>query len=292
MRGKTTTHINFYNMKTKELFKLSSSIDFYENRFKDGYMEEWNNAKKERVLNIIKDINLPEHGIALDYGCGNGVFTEILALALPKWQIFGADISETAVANAKKKHPYNFFNLLEPTDEKFDFVFTHHVLEHVYDIQLATQQISDLCKKEAKMLHILPCGNENSLEHRICSMYKEGINPELGNRFFFEEEGHLRRLTSKELIELFERFNFVNKKGYFANQYYGALDWISEYDTGFINSLFDENKTVSKQSSDFIKEVKEKVLEVKSLKESALGYRKQGITYIHGLKSIPSVFKL
>jgi hypothetical protein len=59
------------------------------------------------------------------------------------------------------------------------------------------------------MLHILPCGNEGSFEHNVCLLRKDGINPELEGRFFFEDEGHVRRLTTEQLSALCAKMGFV-----------------------------------------------------------------------------------
>lgn len=59
---------------TMNLNKTKNSIEFYDDRYCKGYMKEWPVEKKERVLEIIKSLNLPKTGNALDFGCGgNGV---------------------------------------------------------------------------------------------------------------------------------------------------------------------------------------------------------------------------
>jgi len=37
---------------------------------------------------------LPEHGVALDVGCGNGAFLSALAALRPEWKLFGSDLGE------------------------------------------------------------------------------------------------------------------------------------------------------------------------------------------------------
>ena len=64
-------------MKT-ELYQKEEAKQFYENRYEKGYMDEWPIDKKQRVLEIINVLNLPENGVALDFGCGNGVFTDVI----------------------------------------------------------------------------------------------------------------------------------------------------------------------------------------------------------------------
>ena len=62
------------------------TTEFYDNRYRGGYMDEWPADKKKRVRGVVKGLNLPGRGAALDYGCGNGEFTGVLKEALPGWE--------------------------------------------------------------------------------------------------------------------------------------------------------------------------------------------------------------
>ncbi|MCX5891404.1 MAG: class I SAM-dependent methyltransferase, partial [Deltaproteobacteria bacterium] len=115
------------------LYDLKESIQFYEDRYSKGYMDEWDPAKKQRVKEIIQGLNLPDTGEALDFGCGTGIFTAILKEALPRWNIYGTDISVDAIAKARERHSdCTFFLVFDErfNNKKFAFIFTHHVLEH------------------------------------------------------------------------------------------------------------------------------------------------------------------
>lgn len=107
------------------------SKSFYDCRYFKGYMEDWDPKKKLRVLNIVRELNLPKTGWAIDFGCGNGVGTDIMKKALPTWKVFGTDISWQAISNAKRRFPrLNFFELSDQRKfyGKFDFLFSHHSL--------------------------------------------------------------------------------------------------------------------------------------------------------------------
>jgi len=124
--------------------------------------------------------DLPDVGEALDFGCGNGVFTDVIKRALPTgWKVYGTDISEIAIENVKKRYPECVFFVADDEEfisKRFDFLFTHHVLEHVYNLAQVLKKINDRLKDESTILHILPCGNEGSFEHSICLLRKDGIN--------------------------------------------------------------------------------------------------------------------
>ena len=191
--------------KTSYLYDEKQSVEFYEDRYDQGYMDEHSIEKKRKVFEVIQDLQLPAKGEALDFGCGNGVLTEIIRQALPAWKIYGTDISKKAVYNAKLRYPDCTFieaNSPDLTQKKFDFVFTNHVFEHVFNLSEVFNQMNTYLKPKSSMLHFLPCGNEGSYEYNVCLLRKDGVNKELENRFFFEDEGHVRRLTTDEFCRL------------------------------------------------------------------------------------------
>jgi SAM-dependent methyltransferase len=207
------------------LFSEEESKKFYEDRYQKGYMEDWSLDKKRRVREVIDALNLPATGKALDFGCGNGVFTAIIKQQLPRWDVTGAEISQTAVANAAGRIPDCTFLMTDEIIKKnitYSFVFTHHVLEHVTDLDETLKIISGMVAPNGIVLHILPCGNKGSFEYNHCVLYKNGIDP-VNGLFFYEEEGHLRRLTSGQLIGLETVSGFALIKNFFSNHFYGAF---------------------------------------------------------------------
>jgi SAM-dependent methyltransferase len=281
-------------METHRLLDKTASAEFYETRYANGYMDDWDLAKKQRVAEVIGRLGLAQEGKALDFGCGNGVFTDVIQKVLPGWQVYGTDISKVALDNAKRRYPAaTFFELSNASSlgTCFDFIFSHHVLEHVPDLQLAAELIAEMSAERATLLHILPCGNAGSFEHKLCSLRKDGIDPKLGNRFFFEDDGHVRRLTSAELVEIFVPFGFRYLKGFFANQYEGAFDWISDYSEEFINDLTDPDQAITPASALELLAIKRQLLAYKQTKAKALAYRANGIPYIHGLRSLGTMVK-
>lgn len=135
------------------------SAIFYDARYTGGYMDDWPRETKRRIAEIVKELPLPKTGHALDYGCGNGVLTEVLREALPGWDIYGTDISPAAVKNARIRYPEcNFFEPVtgEVYYKKFDFVFTHHVLEHVYDLEVVIGELDFYLKSADKAFQNIP----------------------------------------------------------------------------------------------------------------------------------------
>jgi len=216
--------------KMDKLYDLQASADFYEQRYKDGYMVDWPEERKQRISEIVRGLNLPETGVALDFGCGNGVLTEIIRQALPAWKVCGTDLSHQAVNNARARFPACTFFLPSEAEQyngKVDLVFSNHVIEHVYNLEEVFCEMDRYLKSAAGMLHFLPCGNVGSFEYRLCLLRKDGINSDLGNRFFYEDEGHVRRLSTTQFAELASTRGFKLSKEFYANQQEGAIDWIT-----------------------------------------------------------------
>jgi SAM-dependent methyltransferase len=240
--------------KTARLHDLDASIDFYEARYEHGYMEEYPDDVKAKIFAIVRDLGLPAEGRALDFGCGNGVLTDIIRQALPSWTVSGTDLSRKALANARARFPAcTFIERDDPalTSHAFDFLFSNHVIEHVADLADVLDQMSAAANPQGAMLHFLPCGNPGSYEHDLCMLRQDGINPKLGNRFFFEDEGHLRRLTTDQLRGAVESRGFALARGYYSNQYWGAVDWLTGplSSVGFLRTLTDPARAVDRPAA-------------------------------------------
>ncbi len=215
---------------------------FYDNRYEGDYMDEWPLRKKRRVYELLRELDLPEDGIALDFGCGTGVFTSVIKQALPRWQVYGTDLSVIALEKAEAKNPNcNFFSLDAPnlTSLKFDFIFSHHVLEHVSDIDETWMQFSSLSKSGTRMLHICPCGNEGSFEHNLCRLRKDGLRQKPENTFFYEDEGHLRKLDTQKMRCLATKYGFEVCLEYYAWHHYEAIEGITMEGHDYVRYLTD-----------------------------------------------------
>jgi len=246
--------------KTPYLYDRDASIDFYQYRYSKGYMDEWPAEKRQRVLEIIRMLELPDTGEALDFGCGNGVFTNVIKQALPSgWKVYGTDISTIAVENAIKRYPgCTFFVTSDKraAGKKFDFLFTHHVLEHVYNLADSLDEMHAYLKDKSSILHILPCGNEGSLEHYICSQRKDGINPKLENRFFFDDEGHVRRLNTEQLSGLYRKKGFTLTKEYYSWHHYVAMDSIAQNGLDYIKLLTDTSLATDEKAKKHLRRLR------------------------------------
>jgi len=245
------------------------SAQYYDDRFESGYMESWPEWKRGRVAELVRSLPLPESGVALDFGCGNGVFTEVLIAALPDWEVLGTDISRKALQHARTSVPGATFVVLDElarSARKFDLVFTHHVLEHVLELDEALSRMDGLLGDHAAVLHILPCGNPGSFERQICEMRTDGLEPERGGRFFFEEPSHLRRLESDQLKLLYEMRGFTMVRAHFSCQYSGAVNWITQSGSRFVRDLADPARAVDASAARSLAKLRRSLLRISYLR--------------------------
>jgi SAM-dependent methyltransferase len=221
----------------------------YDDLYSSWYMNDWPQWKKDRLLSILKTLSLPETGRALDYGCGSGVFTRWLKEVLPGWEVVGTDISEVGMKQAAQiSSGVAYCSNDQLQAHSFQLIFSHHVLEHVDDITKVAAEFDKYASAGAYMFHVMPCGNEGSLDHYIARNTKNGINPQKGNTFFYEEPLHLNRFRSSQLEKLFSTSNWTLQASYFANHHLGCLSEMTGMNTQDIRKVTEATNATSKNA--------------------------------------------
>ena len=252
------------------------SKSFYDDRYSKGYMGDWDLKKKLKVLEIIRELNLAKTGIALDFGCGNGVWSAIIKKALPDWKVFGTDISSQAISNAKRLFPHlTFFELTDERQfhEKFDFLFSHHVIEHVFDINTTFNTIDKFLKTSASMLHILPCGNSGSLESRLGMLVKDGIDKQSGC-LFYEDPGHMRKLDTRQMNVLAAKHGFTLSKASYSHHYWAAIKGITDGAPQFILKITNPKIARDEESQAELKKLRNNLLRINILRLPAMSFER------------------
>lgn len=219
--------------------------DFYDRRYGDAYMDRHDDVEWLRVKGTLAEIPQANTAI-LDYGCGQGRWVDLLVELFPAARIFGADISTRSIEKARQRHPGCEFHVFDGRsapflDQSFDLIFTYHVLEHVLYLGDTVAEINRLLRPSGYLCVIFPCGNSGSLEERIVSLIKGGRERTVdgGMRFYYEDPGHLRRVESDNIVALFEKKGVKLRRAYFANQFWGAVEWISKSNSGLVSAMFD-----------------------------------------------------
>jgi ubiquinone/menaquinone biosynthesis C-methylase UbiE len=262
-------------MKPQSVSDQLSAKQLYDERYAGDYMDTdgygiWSreNLGRLKVQQTLGQIPTPPNRV-LDYGCGQGGWIDLLSEIFPNADLSGVDISDTAIAKARRKFPQCTFAGFDGdrapfSDASFDLVFTYHVLEHVLDIETSIHDISRLLVSGGFACVIFPCGNAGSLEEKIVSRQQGGIIPSPDGRtvWFHEVQfGHLRRMQSAETIALFEKNGLHLISEWYFPITFGSIDYICR-STGpsYINRLCRELKPTNRLSALWIGIVRRSLL--------------------------------
>ena len=88
----------------------------------------------------------------LEVGCGGGYYPRNLKELFTNMEYTGIDISKTAIDFCKSKSPFNFICtdfLKKALNKKFDLVFSHALIDHVYDVDLFIEKIIEVSNRFA-----------------------------------------------------------------------------------------------------------------------------------------------
>lgn len=236
---------------TKLEVKKNSIKEFYDKRYEGKYLDNPKGLELYKVKCVLNEIPINSRHI-LDYGCGKGRWTDLLLYTFPNAKIHGIYISTNAIEHTRKNFPQHNFLAFDGEvapfeNDTFDLIFSYHVFEHVYDIKKTIADISRLLKKDGYLCIIFPCSNENSFEQRIVSLVQEGqekSNDER-KRFFYEDPGHYGRMKSEEVIKSFAHYNIGIYKEFYANQFWGAVDWIGKSGKVLIREIFNNGRGIN-----------------------------------------------
>jgi SAM-dependent methyltransferase len=216
-------------------------VAYYDELYEGRYMDEHSRVERMRVRDVLSSI--PVRGVRsiLDYGCGRGAWISLLRDVFPSAVVTGSEISETALLSAAGAFPNLTFlhfdgKRVPRGDRTFDLVFSYHVLEHVMSLSETVADIARLTKRWACVC--LPCRNEGSFEER---MARESGGLEVSStgesRFRHDEEGHLRRPATEELVAEFAKHGFCVRRAWFSGHHWGALEFLVESGPHVINAV-------------------------------------------------------
>ncbi len=224
--------------------------EYYDERHARGWMHTWPAYKKNRIVRLARELVPGPQARVLEFGCGEGVFAGAVKAACPNLEVHGCDISSAGIAKARGRFPDVAFHRLSDDDGNlrqgsFDLVFSHHVLEHVQDVHDALSFTAGLLKPGGIVMHVLPCGNRGSLEFRLSTAIKGGIGSD--GLFALDDISHVRRLTTAELEKAARRQGLALRHAYYANQFWGGLDYL----TGIYHATIWEWLTAFRGNSPF-----------------------------------------
>ncbi len=214
----------------------------------------------KRFLEIIESVN----GRLLEIGCGTGIFIKSVKHYRPDLEVYGCDISKTAITIAMKNKKYDIHYKIGETsalpykDKSFDIVVMMDVLEHLKDVEEAIKEAKRVLK-EGGICHLLvPCEANRFTLHWLMWKLKIGYNLKR------EYAGHIQRLSRYDVHRFVEEQGFIIVKETFSFHFIGQV-----YDIFFdyLPRKFQRKKTIDYERKQALS-VKEKIS--RSLKERGI----------------------
>ncbi len=187
----------------------------YNARYATGYMEGFTDlyeaARLVAVREVLADRTLwpTPPRLIMDFACGQGRYFPFLKEAFPAARLLGVDISFVGVQKARAQFPDERYTVgmgeeLPLADGVIDLIFSIETLEHVQDARATIDEWARVLKPGGQILFTTPCANRFSLEWILMAL-SGGFQPSADGygRFRRDEPGHLRRLSTRHVADLF-----------------------------------------------------------------------------------------
>ena len=163
-------------------------------------------------------------GRVLEVGCGAGGMTKAVKFYRSDLEVYGCDISKTAINYAKKNPQGVKFSVgdaykLPFSDKSFDGIFLFDILEHLENPEKAVGEIYRVLKNGAVFHSYTPCeGSPSNYDFWFRKLGWKGKE---------RYAGHIQKFNAKDLEKMMKKqgFNEKEKKwsNHISNQLFDAL---------------------------------------------------------------------
>ncbi len=165
-----------------------------------------------RIRRLVETVKLKK-GKMLDIGCGGGILTENLVQHYSKMELYGCDISRTAIMYARKlgsgKVKYDVLRQkkLPYKDNFFDVCICLDVMEHVPDVDFFLKEVKRVLKKNGLFFLIVPCEGQPLTFTWLFQRAK------IGDQLTYKSWGHIHpEFTHKSVKKLLTDKGFSIQK--------------------------------------------------------------------------------
>lgn len=154
---RTTDHIAEIEERLKTLYDEG----YFKAYLNDGKREKWYQDEHKRIVNL-----RPDGGRILDVGCGLGLFLE--RFDSRKWDKYGVDISDVAIAHARARGltVKDYECAYDYPDETFDVIVFRGTIQHI-DTPFAIIKKCVTLLKKGGLMAFLSTPNSNSIYYRL-----------------------------------------------------------------------------------------------------------------------------
>lgn len=164
---------------------------------------------KDRIVRLFRK-ELSGKSI-LEVGCGNGLFLQSVARLLPHRDLVGLDISAPVLPAHQDGIRFVRADIIDfTTQEKFDVVFSEHVIEHIApaDLPAHLDSLNNALAEDGVLIVCAPNGNFGPSDvTRILDRSHMGRTAAMGT--------HLHEPTHRELMDMLRRHGFNTFKTVF-----------------------------------------------------------------------------
>ncbi len=150
--------------KKKSLLEIHEDVpaDHYDQGIKRNLFQKYWHAR--RFAEILKVIQ-PVTGSILDVGCHAGTFTQKILKKTGSQDIYGIDVSHSAIDLAKKRIPQGKFQVADAVklpfkNDFFEAVFCLEMMEHVDDPLSVLEEIKRVAKVGSRVYILVPSENK------------------------------------------------------------------------------------------------------------------------------------
>lgn len=148
----------------KTLLEIHEDVpaDHYDQGIKRNLFQKyWHWRRFNEVSKLVE----PVEGPILDLGCHSGTFTSVVLAKAKTRQVYGIDISPSAIKLATKRIPYGEFKVADASklpfeDNFFEAVYCLEMLEHVDDPIMVLEEIKRVLKRGGKLFVLVPSDNK------------------------------------------------------------------------------------------------------------------------------------
>lgn len=146
----------------------------YEKKYHDVESENWwFKSRRQYIIDLVKDA--PKDSKILDIGCSSGMLIlDLQEVGFNPSNLFGIDISETAIENARHNGLQNVF-VMDAQNitlaEKFDIIISSDCLEHLQDDKKALKNWNQLLNPNGKLYVFVPAFQSLWSNHDVVNMH-------------------------------------------------------------------------------------------------------------------------